>query len=76
MVTVNLEVNVRGGYRKLYINDVQYDEKFGIRGGYDGTGTEDQYNGTYDRTVTTKSVSKNFIQSFIQASIDQNCYQT
>ena len=36
------------------------DEKFGIRGGYDGTGTEDQYNGTYDRTVTTKSVSKNF----------------
>jgi len=28
---VNLEVNVRGGYRKLYINDVQYDEKFGIQ---------------------------------------------
>ena len=28
---VNLEVNVREGIRKLYINDVQYDEKFGIQ---------------------------------------------
>jgi len=36
------------------------DQKFGIRGGYDGTGTEDKYNGIYDRTVTSKSVSKNF----------------
>ena len=36
------------------------DQKFGIRGGYDGTGTEDKFNGIYDRTVTSKSVSKNF----------------
>mgnify|MGYP003636520858 CR=1 FL=1 len=28
---VNLEVNVRKGYRKLYINDVEYGEKFGIQ---------------------------------------------
>ena len=36
------------------------DQKFGIRGGYDGTGTEDKWNGIYDRTVTSKSISKNF----------------
>ena len=36
------------------------DQKFGIRGGYDGTGTEDEWNGIYDRTVTSKSISKNF----------------
>jgi len=36
------------------------DQRFGERGGYDGTGNEDQFNGTYDRTVTTKSISKNF----------------
>ncbi len=36
------------------------DSKYGVRGGYDGTDTEDKYNGIYDRTVTSKSVSKNF----------------
>jgi len=36
------------------------DQRFAERGGYDGTGTEDQFDGIYDRTVTTKSVSKNF----------------
>ena len=36
------------------------DDKFGVRGGYDGTDTEDKYNGIYDRTVTSKSVSKNY----------------
>ena len=36
------------------------DERFGVRGGYDGTGDDDEFNGVYDRTVTTKSISKNF----------------
>jgi hypothetical protein len=36
------------------------DQKSGVRGGYDGTGTEDNFNGIYDRTVTSKSISKNF----------------
>tara|TARA_B100001057_G_scaffold263280_2_gene263449 strand:+ start:6916 stop:9429 length:2514 start_codon:yes stop_codon:yes gene_type:complete len=36
------------------------DQRFGVRGGYDGTGDEDEFDGTYDRTVTTKSISKNF----------------
>jgi len=36
------------------------DERYGVRGGYDGTGTDDEFDGTYDRTVTTKSISKNF----------------
>jgi hypothetical protein len=36
------------------------DERFGVRGGYDGSGNEDEFDGTYDRTVTTKSISKNF----------------
>ena len=36
------------------------DEKFGERGGYDGSGNEDEFDGTFDRTVTTKSISKNF----------------
>ena len=36
------------------------DQRFGVRGGYDGSGTEDEFDGTYDRTVTTKSISKNF----------------
>jgi hypothetical protein len=36
------------------------DQRFGKRGGYDGTGDEDEFDGTYDRTVTTKSISKNF----------------
>jgi len=36
------------------------DQRFGTRGGYDGSGTDDQFDGTYDRTVDTKSISKNF----------------
>ena len=36
------------------------DQRFGIRGGYDGTGNDDEFNGVYDRTVTTKSISKDF----------------
>ena len=36
------------------------DQRYGVRGGYDGSGVEDQFDGTYDRTVTTKSISKNF----------------
>ena len=36
------------------------DERFGVRGGYDGSGNDDEFDGTYDRTVTTKSISKNF----------------
>ena len=36
------------------------DQRFGVRGGYDGSGTDDEFDGTYDRTVTTKSISKNF----------------
>ena len=36
------------------------DQRYGQRGGYDGSGTEDEFDGTFDRTVTTKSISKNF----------------
>jgi len=36
------------------------DQRYGVRGGYDGSGVEDTFDGTYDRTVTTKSISKNF----------------
>ena len=36
------------------------DERFGARGGYDGAGNDDKFNGIYDRTVNTKSISKNF----------------
>jgi hypothetical protein len=36
------------------------DQRFGERGGYDGSGNEDEFDGTFDRTVTTKSISKNF----------------
>src|SRR6056300_482932 len=36
------------------------DQRFGERGGYDGSGNDNQFDGTYDRTVTTKSISKNF----------------
>jgi hypothetical protein len=36
------------------------DQRFGARGGYDGSGNEDEFDGTFDRTVTTKSISKNF----------------
>jgi hypothetical protein len=36
------------------------DQRYGERGGYDGSGNEDEFDGIYDRTVTTKSISKNF----------------
>jgi hypothetical protein len=36
------------------------DQRFAERGGYDGSGVDDQFDGTFDRTVTTKSISKNF----------------
>ena len=36
------------------------DQKFGPRGGFDGTGPNDRFNILYDQTVTTKSISKNF----------------
>tara|TARA_Y100000592_G_scaffold21372_1_gene32968 strand:+ start:561 stop:3074 length:2514 start_codon:yes stop_codon:yes gene_type:complete len=36
------------------------DDKSGYRGGYDGSGTEDSFDGIFDRTVTSKSISKNF----------------
>jgi hypothetical protein len=36
------------------------DQKFGERGGYDGSDNDDEFDGTFDRTVTSKSISKNF----------------
>ena len=36
------------------------DQRFGTRGGYDGGQVEDRYDALYDRTVTSKSISKNF----------------
>src|SRR5210317_1843069 len=36
------------------------DQRFGARGGYDGSGSEDDFDGIFDRTVNTKSISKNF----------------
>jgi len=36
------------------------DQRFGARGGYDGSGRDDEFDGTFDRTVNTKSISKNF----------------
>ena len=42
------------------IVELTEDQRYGERGGYDGTGTEDTFDGIYDRTVTTKSISKNF----------------
>ena len=36
------------------------DQRYGARGGYDGTGTDDGFDGTFDRTVISKSISKNF----------------
>ena len=36
------------------------DERFGARGGYDGSAEDDEFDGVYDRTVNTKSISKNF----------------
>ena len=36
------------------------DQRYGERGGYDDGSPEDKWDGTYDRTVTSKSISKNF----------------
>jgi hypothetical protein len=36
------------------------DQRYGDRGGYDGNNVEDKFNNIFDRTVTTKSISKNF----------------
>ena len=36
------------------------DQRYGARGGYDGSGEDDEFDGTYDRTVDSKSISKNF----------------
>ena len=36
------------------------DQRYGDRGGYDGSGNRDQFDGIFDRTITTKSISKNF----------------
>ena len=36
------------------------DQRFGTRGGYDGSGTEDEFNGTYDRTVRHKKHKQKF----------------
>ena len=36
------------------------DQRYGERGGYDDGNPEDQWDGTFDRTVRSKSISKNF----------------
>ena len=36
------------------------DQRYGDRGGYDGNDVEDKFNNIFDRTATTKSISKNF----------------
>jgi hypothetical protein len=36
------------------------DQRYGDRGGYDDGAPEDQWDGTFDRTITSKSISKNF----------------
>ena len=42
------------------IVELTEDTRYGKRGGYDGSGVEDKFDGTYDRTVTTKSIGRNF----------------
>ncbi len=42
------------------IVELTEDSRYGKRGGYDGSGVEDKFDGTYDRTVTTKSIGRNF----------------
>ena len=42
------------------IVELTEDTRYGKRGGYDGSGVEDEFDGTYDRTVTTKSIGRNF----------------
>jgi len=36
------------------------DERFGVRGGYDGSANDDRFDGVFDKTVSSKSISKNF----------------
>jgi len=36
------------------------DQRFGERGGYDDGSPEDKWDGIFDRTITSKSISKNF----------------
>ena len=36
------------------------DERFGVRGGYDGTANDDRFDGVFDKTVSSKSISKNY----------------
>ena len=36
------------------------DQRYGLRGGYDDGSPEDQWDGTFDRTLRSKSISKNF----------------
>jgi len=58
----SLPPGVTMGTRGLISGIVQLtdDRRFGTRGGYDGSGTDDEFDGTYDRTADTKSISKNF----------------
>ena len=58
----SLPPGVTMGTRGLISGIVQLtdDQRFGTRGGYDGSGTDDEFDGTYDRTADTKSISKNF----------------
>ena len=36
------------------------DDRFGVRGGYDGTASDDRFDGVFDKTVDSKSISKNY----------------
>ena len=36
------------------------DERFGLRDGYDGSGSDNRFDGVFDKTVSSKSISKNF----------------
>ena len=42
------------------IVELTEDQRYGERGGYDDGSPEDQWDGTFDRTITSKSISKNF----------------
>jgi hypothetical protein len=42
------------------IVELTEDQKSQPRGGYDGDGQDDRFNNVYDRTVNTKSITKNF----------------
>ena len=36
------------------------DQRFGLRDGYDGSGSDNKFDGVFDKTVSSKSISKNF----------------